>query len=435
VGRPRRIANLVAGCAAIAALTGRARSAAADDIAFRSSGWTLSPVIDVRLRVEYRHGPDRLEDGRILERSRLGLAVERDWFTGQLVLQDARALGIAPSPIGGPAPLAEPGVYEVWLQAADGPARYVRFGRQAISWGEGRLLGTDEWSPAGRSLDAVRAATWFDGGEVEVLGAVLSNPSASPAISIYGQLVGARAAVTPSRSFAIEAYALGRVAQENPVPDLEGTVKGWTATGALRAYGVGARWDWGIEGAYQIGHVDNLDESRAAWAAAARVAYSFHDVPTGPALRLGAAYASGDAKHARYGTFDPLLPDTARWHGVMNLLAWSNEEELSLRVSAEPESALVYVEYRYARLANPASVWRAGDLSTVGAAPQNRDAELGHEVDATFIWPRAGAVGFRVGYSLFVLGRGGRAVEEANQLGAQDVSHYVYLQGTFRLPY
>jgi hypothetical protein len=412
------------------------RSAA--DTTFRSGGWSLAPVVDVRLRVEYRKGPDGREDGRVLERARLGVEVDRDWFAGRLVLEDARVIGVGQAPVGGPADLASTGAYELWLEARDGPEgrpeRYLRVGRQPVEWGEGRLLGTDEWSPTGRSLDAVRGMTRFDHGEVEVLGAVLTNPTQPPQIAIYGELAGIRAVARLSRAFAVEAYALGRVAQENPVPDLEGTVKGWTYTGALRAHGAASGWDWGLEGAYQLGHADNLDENRAAWAATARVGYVAQGLRARPGVALGAAYASGGGDGSRYRTFDPILPDTARWHGVMNLFAWSNEEEISVRVSAHPAAAELYAEYRYARLANAAGVWRAGDLSTVGAAPQNRDAELGHEVDAAFVWPRAGAVGFRVGYSLFVLGRGARAIEEANQLGTQDLSHYLYVQGTLRLP-
>ena len=99
--------------------------------------------------------------------------------------------------------------------------------------GEGRLLGDDDWSPAGRALDAIRGSA--------------SGLAARPLL-------------------AIEAYGLARFAHDNPAASLGGTVRGQTVTGALAAHGDARGWKWGVEGAYQGGRVDALGAIRRAFA-------------------------------------------------------------------------------------------------------------------------------------------------------------------------
>ncbi|MGH7295976.1 MAG: alginate export family protein, partial [Polyangiaceae bacterium] len=122
--------------------------------------WKLAPVVEVRMRGEYRKDLDGKDRGLLTERVRLGVEVSRGAVEGRVVLQDARVwdIGTAGDVLPGPAPLALTGVYEAWGEAHTSGAQpsFVRIGRQAITWGEGRLLGASDWSPAGRSLDAVR---------------------------------------------------------------------------------------------------------------------------------------------------------------------------------------------------------------------------------------------------------------------------------------
>jgi hypothetical protein len=393
-------------------------------------------VVEARLRVEGWRTLNIRDSGQILERARLGVDLARDALEARVVLQEAASLGAGTDLLGGPVPLAETGAYEIW-GAWRVPCAWptsIRIGLQPIAWGEGRLLGTDDWSVTGRTIHAVRVRTTIRETAIELFAALLTS-SPVPAVAAYGELFGARAEVAYSRQLALEVYALARLAQENPVPNLEGTVRGGTYTAAARAYGEIGRWTWGTESAYQFGEVEELHEPRAAFATASHVAHRFESAPLRPAVRLGVAYASGDGGGSTYRTFDPLFPDIHAWHGAMSLFAWSNQSESSARLALVPLSrAEVAVEYRYVRLVAPGGPWRAGDLTTIGRATGNRESALGQEADLMATWLTPLHLEATAGYSLLVLGDGGRAIVNANQLGGLGVSHFVYAQAALRIP-
>ncbi len=401
--------------------------------------WQLTPVAEARLRGEYRHWLGDEDSGLLVERARLGIDAQYGAsLEGRIILQDARDLDLGRGShiVGGPLPLAVTGAYEVWGEAHSSSARpsYIRIGRQPVTWGEGRLLGTADWLPTGRTLDAVRGRLVVAAAAFELLAAAITDPTVA-SIAPYAKLAGARAEVAFDPLLAFEAYVLARFAQDNPVPSLEGTVMGETYTGALRAHGSGRGWDYGAEGASQLGHVDLLAENRAAWAAAGHVAYTFERAILRPELRLGTAYASGDGGGSTYRAFDPMLADVHVWHGSMDLVAWSNEAEVSVGAALETSTtSSASVEYRYARLAQADGTWRTGYMATVGAAPGNTRADLGHEVDAVFRWSPWSPVGLSVGYSFFLLGDGARAVLTASQIAIPGSVHFAYAQATLRIP-
>jgi hypothetical protein len=321
---------------------------------------------------------------------------------------------------------------------------FLRIGRQPVIWGEGRLLGEADWTAIGRALDAVRARVVVRDVAVEALGAVLTDPEDGASIDAYGELAGVRFEWFMDPLFSTEIYALGRFAQHDPQASLDGTVKGETYTGALRFFGDSRGWTWGAEGAYQLGRVRELALDRAAWAAAGYVAYAFDGVLLSPTVGAGVSYATGDSGSGAFRTFDPILPDVHRWHGAMDLFAWSNEAEASARVAIVPfPYGRASVEYRYARLAQADAAWRSAYLTTIGRAAGNTDANLGHEIDARVGWSPWDPVSLDVGYSVFFLGGGARAVLLANAIGTiqadghvttASLSHFAYAQATLRVP-
>jgi hypothetical protein len=424
--------------------------------------WQLAPLMEARVRGEYWHDLDGADRGVLVERVRLGLDATRGPIEGRVVLQDARLWDLAAGndTIGGPGSLATTGAYEAWGEAHTSGARpsFVRLGRQAVTWGEGRLLGAADWSPAGRALDALRGHLVVGDGEVEVLAASLSEPTASAfdgnVLQAYGELFGARGGWALDPLFGAEAYVLARLAQQNPRQNLEGSVRGQTYTGALRVHGDGRGWTWGAEGALQLGYADAFlrdvpafgrlpaastnrpaAADRFAWAVAGHAAYTFSHAVLLPTVRLGAAYASGDDGGSTYRAFDPLLPDVHIWHGAMDVFAWSNEAEASARVAITPwTDAIAAIEYRYARLVQPGGAWRTDYLVTIGAAPGNTRADLGHEVDAALTWSPWVPVDLAAGYSILVLGDGARALLAGAPGGAPTLTHLAFAQAVLRLP-
>jgi hypothetical protein len=414
--------------------------------------WQLAPLLDARVRGETWHDLDGADRGVLLERARLGLDALRGPIEGRVVFQDARLWDLAAGSdtVVGPASFGAIGAYEAWGEAHTSGVRpsFVRVGRQPVTWGEGRLLGVADWSPAGRTLDAVRGHLVVRDGAFELLAASLTDQTAAP-LQAYGELFGARGQWAFDPLFAVEGYVLVRLAQANPPRGLDGSVHGQTYTGALRLHGDGRAWTWGAEGALQLGRADGFSADRApadrfAWAAAGHAAYTFQHVALLPTARIGVSYASGDDGGATYRAFDPLLPDVHTWHGAMDLFAWSNEAEISARLSIAPwTDAIAAVEYRYARLAEPGGAWRTGYLDTIPGDPANTQAELGHEVDASLAWSPWVPVDLSAGYSVLVLGNGAREILIAAQIGPlqangmslpPSLAHFAYAQAALRLP-
>ena len=443
----------MAGVFAVWALTGGAGSArgqvapsAPESLAV--GDWELSPLVELRARPEYRRDLDRNNYGTLVERARLGVDAEHGALEARVVLQDARTLnlGAIVGPLVGPGSVGVTGAFEAWGEAHTDALRpsFVRVGRQAVTWGEGRLLSEADWSPAGRSLDAVRGRLVVGDGSFELLAAALTDPQNGVPLDAYGELFGARAEWPFDPLFAIEAYGLVRIAQNNPIVSLDRTVRGQTYTGALRLHGDAHGWTWGAEGAYQLGHTDDLDAARAAWAAAGHVAFAPEGVALHPSVQVGGDYASGDTGGRTFRTFDPLLPDVHRWHGAMDLFAWSNEAEVNARVAVVPwTDGVAAIAYRYVRLAQPGAAWRSAYLTTIGVAPGNTDAVLGQEVDAVARWSPWEPLALEAGYSIFFVGGGARAilvaqgigkVQADGELSTDAVSHFAYVQATLRIP-
>ncbi len=414
--------------------------------------WRLVPVVEVRVSGEGRHDLDGADHGSLVERARLGAEAERGPVGVRLVLQDARVwnLGAGSAPLGQPGGLAQTGAYEAWVDAHTDGARpdFLRVGRQAVTWGEGRLLGASDGSPTGRTLDAARARLVLGDWGFEVLGASLSDPQSTTGAAVpqaYGELAGGRVEWAFDPLLAVEAYGLLRWAQDQPVSALEDSVKGSTYTAALAAHGdtrawsAATTWSWGAEGALQLGHADALALDRLAWAGAAHVGASLDRVLLRPSMRLSGSVASGADGGSKYAAFDPLLPDVHTLYGAMDLFAWSNVVEASARVAIEPlPDATASIEYRYVRQEQAGGAWRNDYLATVatpaGNAGGKASAELGHEIDASMRWSPWTPVELALGYSLLVVGDGARGLLAAEHVFAPDLAHMGFGKVTLRLP-
>ena len=438
----RVAAGLVLLVAWMSAGTARAQVAPAAPDAVAVGDWKLTPVAEARIRGEYRHDLDTGDRGLLLERARLGADAERGPVEMRIVLQDSRLwnLGGGSDAIGQPGPLAQTGAQEAWVEAHTSSAHpsFVRVGRQAVTWGEGRLLGASDWSPTGRSLDAVRGRLVVGNWGFEALAASLSDPvtpGGSPLAPAYGELVGARVEWALDPLFAVDLYGLARFAQLDPAASLEGSVRGETYTPSLRLHGDAHGWTWAAEGALQLGRAVGFVEDRLAWATAGHVAYAFEHVLLSPSVLLGSSYASGDHGGSTYGAFDPMLPDTHRWYGAMDLFAWSNEIEGNARVAIVPwTDAQAAVEYRYARMVEAGGSWRSDNLVTIAPPTANGDLELGHEIDATLRWSPWVPLELSAGYSVLVLGAAAKNVLATERIPAGDVAHMALCQATVRLP-
>ncbi|HVJ94066.1 MAG TPA: alginate export family protein [Labilithrix sp.] len=454
--------------------------------------WQLSPSIEVRVRGEYRRdAPDlggldlfarrtpRVRDAwGIMERARVGLGVERGAVRAQVTLQDARAFG-SPAPtstLSSARGLGTLAPYEAFAEVHSSGLRphYLRLGRQAVVWGEGRLVGKADFAPAGRSLDALRGHVAVGNFDFEALAAMLEVPgplgaafseTRGPATS-GTQLFGLMARWTGDPLLRVEAFGLARVSRSSG-EDLDGSrfaaarLSGELFTAALRVSGEGSGWSYGAEGAYQFGSTASVaigGTDISAWAAAAHVSKTFEHLLLTPTFGVSGSYASGDDRKGVYKQFDPLLADPQRFHGQMDLFAWSNIIDVGGRAEIVPwTDTALSVGYRYARLAQGRGEWIGSYLAAIGssspppfvvtsppvAASGGNETELGHELDVGFTYRPWLPVEFRVGWSGLLLGDGARAIMVAHARGDRlpngtispaDIAQYAYLQATVTMP-
>ena len=482
------LAGLLGGLLAASRAEAQAPPAAPGKIAL--GDWQLTPHAEVRLRGEYRRdAPDlggldfygrlsrRVRDAWVVfERTRIGMGAERGPVRTQITIQDARPFGV-PSPtatLGGARGLAQIAPYEAFAEIRSSGARpsYLRLGRQAVVWGEGRLVGRADFAPTGRSLDAARAQLAVGRFDFEALAAILEPPTVlgSAFEDRFGpelagvQLYGLAGTWNVDPLLRVQAFALARVSRSGGA-FLDGSrfmaarLSGETYTGALRVSGEAKGWDYGLEGAYQLGNAASLSVGGtdiAAWAAAAHVQKTLPEVTLTPTLRVAGSYASGDEAGGKYTQFDPLLPDPQRFHGQMDLFAWSNLMDVTAGASVVPFTDTTFgVAYRYARLAQARGEWIGGYLQAIGrvhptpgiAAPQappvTADAELGHEIDVALAWRPWLPLELRAGYSALVLGEGAKAImaaqargkrEDDNSISPASVAQYVFGQATLTVP-
>ena len=455
--------------------------------------WLFSPTMEARFRAEYRaDAPDlggtdffgkntpRVRNAWVvMDRSRLGLGAERGAIRAQITLQDARALGgsLSDAVVGTPTDrFAKFAPYEAYAEAHGSGARphYLRLGRQAVVWGEGRLIGNAEFSPSGRALDAARAHLTLGNLDLEALGALLEMPG--PLGSSFGdrdgpsstgtQLYGVTAKYSFDPLLKAELFGIARIARSNG-GDLDGSrfalsrLSSQKYTGSARLSGEGGGWSWGAEGALQGGSASSLGSATpgtdiAAWAAYGHLEKVVDQLLLAPTFRLEGSYASGDDGHGKYKQFDPLLPDPQRFHGPMDLFGWSNMIDLGASVRMTPANdTTVTLGYRYARLVQAQGEWIGGYMTAVGSAIRppltssprtttnlTNEKDLGHEIDVSIAWRPFVPVEIRGGWSGLLLGTGAKAIMAAHGRGSHEtdgvypssLAQYAYLQATVTIP-
>lgn len=431
--------------------------------------WRFQPRLELRTQSEFRNHPfdtggtvappgpsaspgstsAALVDDQwwTISRGRLGLAAERGPLRAVVEVQDARAWGET-SPVRidrrDDLPMTSARLAYAEVRESGQRAQFLRLGRQEIVWGDGRLVGASDWSPTGRSLDAVRGQLVIGNFDLEGFASVLIAPGAMPPEVQRGsagdpegagaQLHGLRLAWHIAPLLNVESNNLARIVR-NPTDDLLEPSDLYVA--GIRVWGDYPSLSYSVEGAYEQGRTAVIGDtrSRRAYAAAARARYA-PGLPWDLAFSAQGLYASGQDPSSEDTTrFDPVLPDSREGLGAMGVYAWSNVLSGSAMIHVTPLSDTeATLGYHYVTMAEPSDTWQTATLVAVGQDPNNEDAMLGHELDASLkIRPWAPVV-FTTGYGLFLTGEGAKNVLESSGRGKTDMQHYGYVQITMRVP-
>jgi len=213
----------------------------------------------------------------------------------------AYAVGVAPST--SPVDQTRADLLQGFVEVEAGPVT-LRGGRQMLSLGTERLVGTRYGPNVPLAFDAVRAdirhgdamLSVFAAKPVQARAGTFDDRS-SPTKSLWGAY-----AATPG----IDAYYLGYRNRAATFGGIEGGELRHSL--GLRVHGRADNWRWNVEGVVQFGHFDG--QSIHAWTLGTEVSRSFPAVPLKPRATMRFNIISGDRNpdDGRLGTFNALFP-------------------------------------------------------------------------------------------------------------------------------
>lgn len=443
---------------------------AKQDGSIQAGGFTFRPLVAVRTRLETWSraaltapravlAPDASVtipsevDALVAERSRLGIAAERGPVSAVITLQDAREFGSPRRALVGTTAGATGGLgalgsfsnthslpkfepYEAYLDLHTNDRQlFLRFGRQEIQLGDGRLVGTSDGSPTGTTLDAARVGGRIKNWDLQAFVAMLEPPSIGETSSSGSQLYAADVTWRIAPLFGLELTGLARITRGTTNPRLSPSN---TFVPSLRVFGARKGVSYSVVGAFEAGDVAIVGDVRThlAGAAAGRLEWK-SSLPGKLVFGVEGAFATGrdpsDTETER--AFDPILPDTAAHFGQSGFIGWTNliEAGADVGVTLAPPVQLV-VDYQFAGMPEPKGTWFSSALTPIGAAPSNDSPILGHIVGLKAAIDPVPQIGFRAEYSAMILGSGGSAILKASTGDDLSVIHYAMIEASAHFP-
>ena len=362
-------------------------------------GW-LTLAGEFRFRFENRQGlgyREDSDDGYGLTRTRLEVGIRpASWLSFGIQGQDSRAPGIRQGLANSGAVRDPIDLRQAYAEigASRSPAS-LKVGRQALIYGDSRLVGAPNWSNTSRVFDAVKLQLRGSGARLDLFsGSVVRNdPNRRLNRSVEGEylhgLYGSLENAIPGST--LEPYLLWQtkssvVNQLNAHGDLD--LDRYTL--GFRAWGKGlGPWDYNAALARQWGQAAGADIQ--AWAYYGELGYSI-EARLNPRLYVHYNYGSGDKDpdDGRIEGFVDLYPTTAFLYGRANRVGWRNHKDLRLGSEFKPHSKLtLLLEFHSFWLASKTDALYspAGRVSVAPPPGGARDAKVGNEVDAVFTVP------------------------------------------------
>jgi hypothetical protein len=215
----------------------------------------------------------------------------------------------------------------------------LRFGRQEIRLGGGRLFESPDWSNVGRSYDAVRVAAFRPGVKLDLLAGspVLIDPCKTdrhkPGEHFYvGYLTLTKLVARAS----IQPYLMARTSR-NAVPEAG-------PAGDARLYTAGVRWegklparlDYAAEVVRQWGPWSG--DRISALAGTYTVGWTTSTSGWKPRLTLDVNHASGDGRagDGTRGTFDQMYAGNHNSLGITDQFGWKNMRMAKVGIELAP---------------------------------------------------------------------------------------------------
>ena len=385
---------------------------------------------------------DDNDDSWLLNRFRIGLAFKPvSWLTIYGQTQDSREAFSERANIPGVRGAEGDDILDprrAYIALGD-PKKFpllLTVGRQAVSYGDSRLVADSKWGNFGRTFDAVRLRFeephyWIEGFAMRPVQIERHEFDASDSEdNFFGGYFSTDLVPRQTTDF----YVFYRDKSDNQ-PNLDPTNKidpegTWNGP-AARFATIGARmkskpdalngWDYAAELAYEVGDVYATDLNSARFdlsALALHLAggYTAQELPWKPRFGLEYDYASGDSDPADRNSesFQNLFPSNHDKYGFMDEFSWRNIHDLRFQANARPAKKLdLEFDFHAFWLADTHDFWyRSNGISTLRTkTPDGRDVRTigagsfaGEEVDLTATYELAKGVKLQAGYSHFFAG-------------------------------
>ncbi|MES2022432.1 MAG: alginate export family protein [Pseudomonadota bacterium] len=280
----------------------------------------------------------------------------------------------------------------------------LRAGRQMLSLGTERLVGTRYGPNVPLAFDGFRALASLGGATLSLIAARPVEPglgSFDDRRSRTRALWGAYGAVKRARS-GVDLYYLG---YRNTQASFGGVkARELRHSVGARWFGNGTSWHWNIEGVAQFGRF--AGGSIGAWTLGSEVGRHFPKVRFAPDVQLRLDYASGDnaPNDHHLGTFNALFPK-GKYFGELSPVGPYNLINLNPQISATlgkgVTASLAGMAYWRASLADGVYDIPGHLLRAPGAS---RARFIGKEIEATLAWQATRELSFSASLSAFAPG-------------------------------
>lgn len=331
----------------------------------------------------------------------------------------ATSIGVAPSA----SPIDETGadLLQGFVEADLGPVT-LRGGRQMLSLGTERLVGTRYGPNVPLAFDGVRADVAIGNAKVSLLAVRPVQPGTgsfddrtSSSKALWGVY-----ATTPG----LDLYYLGY--RNDRAEWGAGTGKETRHSLGARWHGSRDDWHWNVEGVYQFGHFAN--QTISAWTLGTELGRAFPDVPLQPDLTLRFNVVSGDRDTSdnHLGTFNALFPK-GKYFGELSPVGPYNlinvHPALGLQLAPTVSAGVAAAAFwRYSRGDGVYDI--PGNL--IRPAAGSRARFIGAEVEATLAWQATAELELSASLSAF---RPGAFIRET---GPAETIHMLGLESNFR---
>ena len=439
--------------------------------------------VQERLRVEIRENNydfdsalDSLtDDGWLLQRVRIGLLIKpASWLKIYAQGHDSREIDSDRPDFPGQLGAEGDDAFDLRQGYVEfGNAREfpltLKIGRQVLSYGDERLVGSSDWNNLGRTFDAAKLRFeqpkwWVEGFASTVVittrGKYNQSDFANGTETHRGQVFSGLYFSTTALPFqTTDVYAfhlheetgpkylplavgdtnfvtLGLRVQSKPgafhhepAPALDGkSVADGKSTPPPPAAPKPLGFDYDGEFAFQAGELRGLDLT--AFAVHAGLGYTF-EVPWTPRIGLEYNFATGDSHpgDSTVETFQNLFPTNHKFYGYMDTFSWQNMHNPAISLKFAPcKKVTAQVDYHAFWLATNEDVWyRANGATAVrplNTLARNADKYAGSEFDFTLTYKPSKQLALQAGYSHFF------ADSYLKDTGAHDDADFGYVQAT-----